>query len=65
MRADLKERLMEALTVSYGPLRYAPLEQVADVVDLVEEIVDNDNDRRENDRLTEALRQRPGGASNA
>jgi hypothetical protein len=51
MRKDLKDRLMEQLVSSIGPMRYCSIIQVADVVDLVEEVVDNDADWRELERL--------------
>lgn len=51
MRRDLKDRLIERLSDSIGPMRYCLAIQVADVVDLVEEVVDNDADWRELERL--------------
>lgn len=43
MRKDLKERLIERL--NDGPMQFNLLTQIEAVVNLVEEVVDNDNDR--------------------
>jgi hypothetical protein len=59
MRGDLKDRLMERLTDALGPMRYCTIIQVADVVDLVEEVVDNDADWRELERLQKLEKKTP------
>jgi hypothetical protein len=46
MRKDLKDELMERLVDVMGPMRYSSILQVADVVDVVEEVIDRDIDRR-------------------